>query len=49
MLKSYKKKYIVNKHKKSIVKRKMWVENNLRYAPYKNKLNLVKKILKYLS
>ena len=36
-------------HKKSIVKRKMWLENNLRYAPYKNKLNLVKKILKYLS
>ena len=36
-------------HKKSIVKRKMWLENNLRYAPYKNKLNLVKKILRYLS
>jgi aldehyde dehydrogenase (NAD+) len=36
-------------HKKSIIKRKMWLENNLRYAPYKNKLNLVKKILKYLS
>ena len=36
-------------HKKSIVKRKMWLENNLRYAPYKNKLNLIKKILKYLS
>jgi len=36
-------------HKKSIVKRKMWPENNLRYAPYNNKLNLIKKILKYLS
>ena len=36
-------------HKKSIVKRKMWPENNLRYAPYYNKLNLIKKILKYLS
>ena len=36
-------------HKKSIVKRRMWLENNLRYVPYKNKLNLVKKILKYLS
>tara|TARA_A100000164_G_scaffold381854_1_gene435949 strand:- start:4997 stop:6364 length:1368 start_codon:yes stop_codon:yes gene_type:complete len=36
-------------HKKSIVKRMMWLENNLRYAPYNNKLNLVKKILRYLS
>ena len=36
-------------HKKSIVKRYTWFDNNLRYAPYKNKLSLVRKIMKYLG
>ena len=36
-------------HKKSVVKRSTWFDNNLRYAPYKNKLGLVRKIMKYLG
>ena len=36
-------------HKKSIVRRYTWFDNNLRYAPYKNKLSLVRKIMKYLG
>ena len=36
-------------HKKSIVNRSTWFDNNLRYAPYKNKLSLVRKIMKYLG
>ena len=36
-------------HKKSVVKRSTWFDNNLRYAPYKNKLSLVRKIMKYLG
>ena len=36
-------------HKKSIVRRSTWFDNNLRYAPYKNKLSLVRKIMKYLG
>ena len=36
-------------HKKSIVRRYTWFDNNLRYAPYKNKLGLVRKIMKYLG
>ena len=35
-------------HKKSIVKKGNWYDNNLRYAPYKNKLNLLKRLMKYL-
>ena len=35
-------------HKKSIVKKSNWYDNNLRYAPYKNKLNLLKRLMKYL-
>ena len=36
-------------HKKSIDRRSTWFDNNLRYAPYKNKLSLVRKIMKYLG
>ena len=36
-------------HKKSIVNRSTWYDNNLRYAPYKNKLSLVRKLMKYLG
>ncbi len=36
-------------HKKSVVNRSTWFDNNLRYAPYKNKLSLVRKIMKYLG
>ena len=36
-------------HKKSVVNRFTWFDNNLRYAPYKNKLSLVRKIMKYLG
>ena len=36
-------------HKKSIVRRYTWFDNNLRYTPYKNKLSLVRKIMKYLG
>ena len=36
-------------HKKPIVKRSTWFDNNLRYAPYKNKLNLVRRLMKYLG
>ena len=36
-------------HKKSVVRRSTWFDNNLRYAPYKNKLGLVRKIMKYLG
>ena len=35
-------------HKKSIVKKGNWYDNNLRYAPYNNKLNLLKRLMKYL-
>ena len=35
-------------HKKSIVKKGNWYDNNLRYAPYKNKLNVLKRLMKYL-
>ena len=36
-------------HKKSVVKRGMWYENEVRYPPYKNKLNFVKKLLRFLK
>ena len=36
-------------HKKSIVNRSTWFDNNLRYAPYKNKLSMVRKLMKYLG
>ena len=36
-------------HKKSIVNRSTWFDNSLRYAPYKNKLSLVRKLMKYLG
>lgn len=35
-------------HQKSIVKKPNWGDNNLRYAPYKNKLKYLKKILSWL-
>lgn len=36
-------------HKKPIVKRGNWTDPPLRYAPYKDKLNLLKKMFKYFS
>jgi len=36
-------------HQKSIVKRGNWYDAPFRYAPYKGKLNLIKKVLKYLG
>ena len=36
-------------HKKSIVSKPTWFDNNLRYAPYKNKLRLVRKLMKFLG
>jgi aldehyde dehydrogenase (NAD+) len=35
-------------HKKSIVKRGMWLDLPLRYAPYKDKLTSIQKVLKWL-
>ena len=36
-------------HKKAITKRATWLDIPVRYAPYKGKLNLIKKALKYLG
>ena len=36
-------------HKKPIIKRANWLDIPLRYAPYKGKLNVIKKVLNYLS
>lgn len=36
-------------HKKSIIKRGTWLDPALRYPPYQNKLNFVKKIFKLFS
>ncbi len=33
-------------HKKSVIKRGTWCDPTLRYAPYKNKLNFIKKLFK---
>ena len=35
-------------HKKSIVKKANWLDLELRYAPYKNKLSYIRKIMKWL-
>ncbi len=35
-------------HKKAIVKRGTWLDLPMRYAPYKNKLKTIKKVLKWL-
>lgn len=35
-------------HKKAIVKKGNWLDISLRYAPYKNKLGMIRKILKWL-
>lgn len=35
-------------HQKSIVKKPNWGDNNLRFAPYKNKLKYLKKLLSWL-
>jgi aldehyde dehydrogenase (NAD+) len=35
-------------HKKSIVKKANWLDLPMRYAPYKNKLNTIRKLLKWL-
>jgi aldehyde dehydrogenase (NAD+) len=35
-------------HQKSIVKKANWLDVKLRYAPYKNKLSLLKKVLKWI-
>lgn len=36
-------------HAKSIIKRGNWFDPSLRYAPYKGKLNLIKKLFKYFT
>lgn len=36
-------------HKKSIMKRGTWLDIPMRYAPYKGKLNLLRKVFKYLG
>ena len=35
-------------HKKSIIKKANWLDLPMRYAPYKDKLNLIRKLLKWL-
>lgn len=35
-------------HKKSIVKKSTWIDIPIRYAPYKDKINFVRKLLKWL-
>ena len=35
-------------HKKAIIKKGNWLDISLRYAPYKNKLGMIRKILKWL-
>lgn len=35
-------------HKKSIVKKGLWLDLPMRYAPYKNKLKSIRKVLKWL-
>jgi len=35
-------------HKKAIVKKANWLDIPLRYAPYKNKLKVIKKVLKWI-
>lgn len=36
-------------HSKAIVKRGTWLDPSMRYPPYKDKLNLVKKLLKFFT
>jgi aldehyde dehydrogenase (NAD+) len=36
-------------HKKAIIKRGNWFDPSIRYAPYKEKLNLLKKMFKFFS
>ncbi len=36
-------------HKKAMTKRATWLDIPFRYAPYKGKMNLIKKMLKYLG
>lgn len=36
-------------HKKSLMQRSFMFENSLRYPPYKNKLNFIRKLMKFLS
>ena len=36
-------------HNKSIIKRGNWIDPPVRYAPYKNKLSLIKKLFKYFT
>ena len=42
-----KKSYETFSHQKSIVKKGNWFDNPVRYAPYKNKLKFIRKILKW--
>jgi aldehyde dehydrogenase (NAD+) len=35
-------------HKKAIVRKGNWLDLPLRYAPYKNKVNVIKRILNWL-
>jgi aldehyde dehydrogenase (NAD+) len=43
-----KKSYDCFTHKKAIVKKATWLDIKIRYAPYENKLELIKKILNWL-
>jgi aldehyde dehydrogenase (NAD+) len=35
-------------HRKSVVKKANWLDIRIRYAPYGNKINLIKKIMRWL-
>jgi len=43
-----KKSYETFSHQKSILKKATWFDNPVRYAPYKNKLNFIRKLLNWL-
>lgn len=43
-----KRSFLTFSHQKSIVKRKNWLDNSFRYAPYGNKLTILKKLLKWM-
>ena len=43
-----KKSYETFSHQKSILKKATWFDNPIRYAPYKNKLKFIRKILNWL-
>ena len=43
-----KRSYETFSHQKSILKKATWFDNPIRYAPYKNKLKLIRKVLNWL-